>query len=129
LYLVRVEKAQHRGHMQKPFCVLRLSVVEPQQFAGLPIVGRLYCTPKATWKLGWFLRDFLYDPELLSRDEIDDRALRGLLGVVQISHSVVNGISVVNFDSFAAASKWEALMSVVRTPPSSHAKSSRAREE
>jgi hypothetical protein len=24
------------------------------------------------WNLGQFLRDFLYDPELLSQDEVDD---------------------------------------------------------
>ena len=61
------------------------------------------------WKLGWFLRDFLYDPELLSQDEVDERALRGLVGVVKISHTVVNGISLVNFDGFAPASQWEEL--------------------
>ena len=33
----------------------------------------LYCTPKALWKLSWFLRDFGYDTELLGRDEIDER--------------------------------------------------------
>ena len=41
--------------------------------------------------------------ELLSQDEIDEQALRGLLGVVKISHSVVNGVSLVNFDGFAPA--------------------------
>ena len=61
------------------------------------------------WKLGWFLRDFLYDPEALTRDEIDEKALRGLIGVVKISHTVVNGISLVNFDGFAPASQWEEL--------------------
>ena len=39
------------------------------------------------WKLGWFLRDFLDDPELLSQDEVDERALHGLVGVVKISHT------------------------------------------
>jgi hypothetical protein len=58
------------------------------------------------WKLGWFLRDFLYDPESLTRDEIDERALRGLVGVVKISHTVLNGVSLVNFDGFAPASQW-----------------------
>ena len=56
--------AQFRWHARKPFYVLRLSVLEPRTLAGQSIVGRLYCTPKAMWKLGWFLRDFLYDPEL-----------------------------------------------------------------
>ena len=45
-------------------------------FAGRMISGRLYCTAKAMWKLGWFLRDFLYDPELFRRDEVDEKALR-----------------------------------------------------
>jgi len=75
LFLVRVESAQHRWHAQKPFYVLRLSVFEPKQFAPFTIISRLYCTPKAMWKLGWFLRDFLYDPKLLSQEEIDERAL------------------------------------------------------
>jgi len=119
LFLVRVESIQHRWHAHKPCYVLRLSVLEPKPFAGLPIVGRLYCTAKAMWKLGWFLRDFLYDPELLSREEIDEQALRGLTGVVKISHAVVNGISIVNFDGFAPASHWVELCpsAGARVPP------------
>lgn len=117
LFLVRLESAQHSWHTQKPFYVLRFSVLEPKQFAGLPIIGRLYCTPKAMWKLGWFLRDFLYDPELLSQDDLDEQALRGLTGVVKISHSVVNGISLVNLDGFAPASQWEELSTSSRVPP------------
>lgn len=109
IFLVRLDHAQRRWHPQKPFYVLRLLIVEPKQFAGLSIVGRLYCTTKAMWKLGWFLRDFLYDPESLSRDEIDEKALRGLVGVVKISHTVVNGITLVSLDGFAPASQWEEL--------------------
>jgi hypothetical protein len=116
IYLVRLDSAQHRWQAQKPFYLLRLAVVEPKAFAGQSIVSRLYCTPKAMWKLGWFLRDFLYDPELLSRDEIDERALRGLAGVVKISHTVVNGISLVNFDGFAPASQWEELSTSLKLP-------------
>jgi hypothetical protein len=114
VFLVRVAHVQHRRQPQKPFYVLRLSILEPKQYVEGSIVGRLYCTPKAIWKLGWFLRDFLYDPELLSRDEIDERALRGLLGVVKISHTVLNGISLVNFDGFAPASQWEELSMSMR---------------
>ena len=69
------------------------------------------------WKLGWFLRDFLYDPELLSHDEVDERALRGLVGIVKISHTIINGISLVNFDGFAPASQWEELSTSIRIPP------------
>ena len=116
LFLVRVEWASYRWHAQKPFYVLRLSVLEPKEYAGQPIISRLYCTSKAMWKLGWFLRDFLYDPESLTRDEIDEHALRGLVGVVKVSHTVLNGVSLVNFDGFAPASQWEEL-SVGRHPP------------
>jgi hypothetical protein len=117
IFLVRLEHAQHRWHAQKPFYVLRLSILEPRQFAGSALVSRLYCTSKAMWKLGWFLRDFLYDPELLTNDEIDDRALKGLVGVVKISHTVANGVSLVNFDGFSPASEWEELSASLAVSP------------
>src|SRR5689334_22579906 len=81
LFLLRVEGAQYCWHAKKHFYSLRFSIVEPKPFAGREIISRLYCTPRTTWKLGWFLREFLYDPELLSQDEIDERALCGLVGV------------------------------------------------
>ena len=67
--------------------------------------------PRALWKLTWFLRDFGYDTELLGRDEIDEKSLIGLHGVVKISHVVVNGTSLLNLDGFAPASQWEELSS------------------
>src|ERR1700758_3860617 len=109
VFLVRVDKTQYRWHAQKPFYMLRLCVLEPERFAGRVISGRVYCTPKALWKLGWFSRDFLYDPELLGREEVDEKALAGLRGVVKISHTTVNGTSLLNFDGFAPASQWEEL--------------------
>ena len=111
VYLVRVDRAQYRWHQQKPYYLLRLSVLEPREMAGRVISGRLYCTSRALWKLGWFLRDFLYDPELLSQDEVDEKALSGLRGVVKISHSTVHGTSLLNFDGFAPASQWATLAS------------------
>jgi len=77
--------------------------LEPKPLAGNRFTGRLYCTPKALWKLNWFLRDFGYDPELLGRDEIDDKNLVGLCGVVKITHSVVNGNFLLNLDGVPAA--------------------------
>jgi hypothetical protein len=109
IFLVRVDGAQFRWHATKPFYVLRLSVLEPRALTGQSIVGRLYCTQKAMWKLGWFLRDFLYDPELLAHEQVDERALRDLRGVVKVSHTVINGISLINLDGFAPASQWEEL--------------------
>ncbi len=83
--------------------------LEPKPLAGNRFTGRLYCTPKALWKLNWFLRDFGYDTELLGRDEIDDKNIVGLSGVVKITHSVVNGTSLLNLDGFAPRSQWEEL--------------------
>ena len=66
---------------------------------------------RALWKLNWFLRDFGYDTELLGRDEIDEKSLIGLRGVINISHTVVNGASLLNLDGFAPAVQWEQLSS------------------
>jgi len=109
LLLVRVERAYHRWDARKPFYLVRFSVLEPKELAGHSFAGRLYCTPRALWKLNWFLRDFSYDTELLGRDEIDEKSLAGLCGVVKISHTVVNGTSLLNLDGFAPASRWEEL--------------------
>jgi hypothetical protein len=109
IFLVRVDKTEYRWHAQKPFYILRLSILEPQELAGRRISGRLYCTSNALWKLGWFLRDFLYDPDLLGSEEIDEKALFGLRGVVKISHTTLNGRSLLNLDGFAPASQWEEL--------------------
>ena len=115
IFLVRVEGAQFRWHAQKPFYVLRLSILEPDALAGRSIIGRLYCTAKAMWKLGWFLRDFLYDPELFAHEQVDEKALPGLRGVVKISHTMLHGISLVNLDGFAPASQWEELSAAPRS--------------
>ena len=122
IYLVRVDRAQYRWHPQKPFYFLyflRFSVLEPRELAGRTISGRLACTTKALWKLGWFLRDFLYDPDLLGREEVDEKAVAGLLGVVKISYTTVNGASLLSFDGFAPSSQWEALLAPAKACSSS----------
>jgi hypothetical protein len=107
LLLVRVERAHHRWDSRKPFYLLRFSILAPRELAGQSFAGRLYCMPRALWKLNWFLRDFGYDAELLEQDEIDDKNLVGLRGVVKVSHFVVNGTSLLNLGGFAPASQWE----------------------
>jgi len=86
LYLVRVARAQYGWHPEKPYYILRLLVIGPQHFAGRTITGRIYCTRRALWKLNWFLRDFGYDTNLLGQDEIDEKSLVGLQGIVKIGH-------------------------------------------
>ena len=120
LFLVRVERAQYRWHAHKPYYFAGFAVLEPKPLAGRSIAGRIYCTPKAMWKLTWFLRDFGYDSELLGKDEIDDKALVGLRGVVKISHTVINGISLINLDGFAPASQWEELSASSVSSPTRH---------
>jgi hypothetical protein len=109
LYLVRVERAQYHWHKQKPYYLLRFATLEPTPLAGSSITGQLYCTSKSLWKLNWFLRDFGYDTELLGRDEIDEKAIIGLCGVVKISHIVLHGTSLLNLDAFAPERQWKEL--------------------
>jgi len=116
LYLVRVERMQFRWDKQKPYYKVQFAVVEPEQFLNTSLPARLYCTPKALWKLSWFLRDFGYDTELLGRDELDEKHLVGLQGVVKVSHTTVNGRTYLNLDAFAPAGEWDEFTLV---PPAS----------
>jgi hypothetical protein len=109
VFLVRVQKVQFLRQAQKPYYTLGLTILEPSRFANHMVSSRLYCTPKALWKLNWFLRDFGYDAELLDRDEVDEGQLVGLKGVVKISHIIFNGTSLLRLDGFAPAGRWEEL--------------------
>jgi len=111
VFLVRVDQVRYSRERRKPFYTVRFSVLEPKPLAGRTFPGRLYCTPKALWKFSWFLRDFGYDSELLSRDEVEEKGLIGLRGVVKLSHTVVNGRTLVNLDAFAPAGAWESISS------------------
>ncbi len=107
LYLVQVNRVQYRWEKQKPVYALELEIVAPEEQAGRTISGRLYATPKALWKLSWFLRDFGYDLELLGREELDERAIVGLRGVVKLTHTNWNGRSLQNLEAFAPAERWD----------------------
>jgi hypothetical protein len=72
-------------------------------------LNTLYCSPKALWKLNWFLRDFGYDQDLMGRDEVDEKGLIGLSGVLRTSRTTLNGRSFLNLDGFAPAGEWEEL--------------------
>ena len=110
VYLVRVEAVRFERERARPAYRLRFSVIAPpRESAEQSITGRLWCTPKSLWKLSWFLRDFGYDQDLLGHDEIDDKRLVGLRGVVKVSHTTVNGRRFTNLDAFAPAEAWEDL--------------------
>ena len=116
LFLVRVDRAFFRWQTKKPFLELRFVVLEPRTLEQKAFSGRLYYTEKALWKFSWFLRDFGYDAELLSQDEVDVRALMNLRGVVRTSHAVINGRTYQNLDGFAPAGEWEALSCAADVP-------------
>ena len=107
LFLVCVDAASYRWHPQKPFLSVRFLVLEPEPLAGRSLSGRLYCTERALWKLNWFLRDFGYDSDLLNQDQIDEKALVQLRGVIRTSHVALNGRSFQNLEAFAPAAEWE----------------------
>jgi hypothetical protein len=109
IFLVRVDRVFYRWHPQRPFFVLRFAVLEPGEHAGRSFNGRLYCSQRAVWKLGWFLRDFGYDSDLLGREEVDEKALLGLRGILRVSRTTLNGHSFLNLDGFAPAGDWEEL--------------------
>jgi hypothetical protein len=114
-FLVRVDRAAYRWHSQKPFLELRFSVLEPKESESRSFSGRLYSTERALWKLNWFLRDFGYDVELLARDQVDEKALLNLRGVVRTSHTTLNGRTYQNLDAFAPAGEWETFSSETHT--------------
>jgi hypothetical protein len=79
VFLVRVQKVYFRRQAQKPYYTLTMAILEPSRFAGHVTSSRVYCNPKALWKLNGFLRDFGYDTELIGRDR-DDRSGLKLAG-------------------------------------------------
>jgi hypothetical protein len=109
LFLVRVEWASYRWHPQKAFLQLRFVVLEPASFERRPFSGRLYCSERALWRLNRFLRDFGYDMELLSQDQMDEKALINLRGVIRTTYKTLNGHTFQNLEAFATEAEWEEL--------------------
>ncbi len=117
LFLVQIESASYRWHPKKPFLALRFTIIEPLSHNAHSFSGRIYCSERALWKLNWFLHDFAYDPELLSRDQVDEKALLNLRGVIRTSFTRLNGHSYQNLDAFAPAAEWETFPRELRIRP------------
>ena len=111
LFLVRVEWVSYRWHLQKPFLSIRFVVLEPNAFENRSFSGRLYSTERALWKLNWFLRDFGYDQQLLADDQVDEKALVNLRGIIRTSHVTLMGRTYQNLEAFAPAADWDELSS------------------
>ena len=110
-FLVRVDSAEYRYASRKPFFVIKFELIQPKLPRHSHLVGRIYCTPRAIWKFNWFLRDFGYDADLLSSEQIDDKALVGLVGIVRTSRRISAGRAFLNLEAFAPKSEWAFLSS------------------
>ena len=77
--MVRIGPA---GHAAKPCLAVTFLILEPAPCAGRHVRTRLYCHDRAIWKLRWFLMDFNYDADLRAAEELDDRRVVGLEGVI-----------------------------------------------
>ena len=86
-FLVRVDRAFYRWHPTRPFYLVRFFVLEPKEHRGHSLTGRIYCTPKALWRLSWFLRDFGYNTDLLGRDELDEKTFCSAFKESFVSHT------------------------------------------
>jgi len=106
VFLVRIAAARYCWHPQKPFFSIHFVILEPKEFVDRSVSGRVYCSPKALWRLNWFLRDFGYDADLLGREEVDEKALLGLRGVIRTARKTYARRSYLNLDSFASAEEW-----------------------
>ncbi len=49
-FLVRVDRVFYRWHPERPFYVLRLTILEPRGHQGQSLTGRLYCTSSSLLK-------------------------------------------------------------------------------
>jgi hypothetical protein len=108
-YRARVVKFEPAGHAAKPCRMATFLVLEPAAYAGRHVRTRLYCHDRALWKLRWFLSDFGYDPELLAAEELDDRRVVGLEGVIRLSYWGLNGNRRLDVQGFAKLDCWAEL--------------------
>jgi hypothetical protein len=85
-YRARVVHFEPPGHAAKPCRRATFLILEPVPYAGRYVRTRLYCHDRALWKLRWFLNDSNYDVELLAANELDDRYVVGLEGVIRLAY-------------------------------------------
>ncbi len=105
-YRVRVVRFEPAGHAAKPCRAATFLILEPAPFAGRFMKTRLYCHERALWKLHWFLSDFGYDPDLMASEELDDRRVIGLEGVIRVAFWGTNGNRRLDVQGFAPAERW-----------------------
>jgi hypothetical protein len=115
VYLVQVVKAVYKA-TRIPELILTFNIIEPSDQLGRKVVSRVDCRAKSFWKLCWFLKDFGYDSALLYDDEIDEKAIVGLKGVIAISNRVKGPQQRCKLHSFAPAHLWQEMGEPFRAP-------------
>jgi hypothetical protein len=115
-YRARVIRFGPAGHAAKPCRAATFLILEPAPYVGRCVRTRLYCHERALWKLRWFLRDFHYDLELLAADELEDRRVVGLEGVIRLAYWGRDGHRRLDVQGFAPCERWGDL--AVPPPPS-----------
>jgi hypothetical protein len=109
VYRARVVRFGPAGHAAKPCQAATFLILDPPAYAGRYVRTRLYCHERALWKLRWFLVDFGYDPDLLAGEELDDRRVLGLEGVIRLAHWGLNGHQRLDVQGFAPTERWKEL--------------------
>jgi hypothetical protein len=109
VYRARVVRFEPAGHAPHPCRTATFLILEPPAYAGRHVRTRLYCHDRALWKLRWFLSDFHYDPELMVAEELDDRRVVGLEGVIRLAHWGADGRKRLDVQAFASSERWEEL--------------------
>jgi hypothetical protein len=109
VYRARVVRFEPAGHAPHPCRAATFLILEPVGYAGRHIRTRLYCHERALWKLRWFLSDFRYDPELLAAEDLDDRRVVGLEGVIRLGHWGAENHKRSDVQGFAPSKRWEQL--------------------
>jgi hypothetical protein len=108
-YRARVVRFGSAGHAAKPCRAATFLILDPPGYAGRYVRTRLYCHDRALWKLRWFLSDFHYDRELLAAEELDDRRVVGLEGVIRLAYWGEDGHRRLDVQGFAPSERWEEL--------------------
>ena len=107
LFLVRVERALFRWHPKKPFLELRFVILEPTSDEDFPSRGG--CTaPKGTLEIQLVPAGFWLRRRLLSRDQVDEKALLNLRGVVRTRFTSQRPF-LPESGCVRTGSEWEAL--------------------
>ncbi len=106
LYRARVVRFEPAGHAAKPCRTATFLILEPTAHSGRYVRTRLYCHDRALWKLRWFLSDFGYDPGLMAAEELDDRRVVGLEGVIRLAYWGTDGHRRLDVQGFAPLDRW-----------------------